>query len=56
MPILVGPATRFTSGYAEGQLVTQQRAVGDFRYVGLFKRVRGTPFAALDGRLRPAAA
>lgn len=24
------------------------RAVGDFRWVGFFKRVRGTPFATLD--------
>ena len=24
------------------------RAIGDFRYVGFFKRVRGTTFAALD--------
>lgn len=27
------------------------RVVGDFRYVGLFKRVRGTPFATWDGRV-----
>jgi hypothetical protein len=27
------------------------RAVGDFRYVGLFKRVRATPFARWDTRL-----
>lgn len=27
------------------------RAVGDFRYVGLFKRVRGTRFAHLDTRV-----
>jgi hypothetical protein len=27
------------------------RAVGDFRYVGVFKRVRGTPFARWDSRL-----
>ena len=27
------------------------RAVGDFRYVGLFKRQRGTRFAALDTRV-----
>ena len=27
------------------------RAVGDFRLVGFFKRVRGTPFAAWDTRL-----
>ena len=24
------------------------RAIGEFRYVGFFKRVRGTPFARLD--------
>lgn len=27
------------------------RAVGDFRYVGIFKRVRGTPFGRWDTRL-----
>lgn len=27
------------------------RAVGDFRFVGFFKRVRGTRFAALDTRV-----
>lgn len=27
------------------------RAVGDFRYVGLFRRVRGTAFARWDARL-----
>ena len=27
------------------------RTVGEFRYVGLFKRVRGTPFAKWDTRL-----
>lgn len=27
------------------------RAIGDFRYVGLFKRVRDTPFARWDTRL-----
>jgi hypothetical protein len=27
------------------------RTVGEFRYVGLFKRVRGTPFAQWDTRL-----
>jgi hypothetical protein len=27
------------------------RAVGDFRYVGFFKRVTGTPFARWDSRL-----
>jgi hypothetical protein len=32
-------------GLALGLLL---RAVGEFRYVGLFKRVRGTKFAVLD--------
>jgi len=27
------------------------RAIGDFRYVGLFKKVRGSPFARMDTRL-----
>lgn len=27
------------------------RTIGEFRYVGLFKRVRGTPFAQWDTRL-----
>ena len=27
------------------------RAIGDFRYVGFFKRVRGTAFARMDTRL-----
>ncbi len=27
------------------------RTVGEFRYVGLFRRVRGTPFARWDARL-----
>ena len=27
------------------------RGIGDFRYVGLFKRVRGTPFARMDSRI-----
>ena len=27
------------------------RTIGEFRYVGLFKRVRGTPFARWDTRL-----
>jgi hypothetical protein len=26
------------------------RAIGDFRYVGLFKQVRGSPFARMDTR------
>lgn len=31
--------------------VLAARVVGDFRYVGLFKRVRGTRFARLDTRI-----
>ena len=31
-------------------LVLLARAVGDFRYVGFFKRVRGSRFATLDSR------
>jgi hypothetical protein len=27
------------------------RCLGDFRYVGLFRRVRGTDFAAMDAKL-----
>lgn len=27
------------------------RAIGEFRYVGLFRRVKGTPFARWDSRL-----
>jgi hypothetical protein len=27
------------------------RTIGEFNYVGLFKRVRGTPFARMDDRL-----
>jgi Protein of unknown function (DUF3995) len=32
-------------------IVFVARAIGEFRYVGFFKRVRGTPFADLDTRL-----
>lgn len=31
-------------------LCLMARALGDFRYVGFFKRVRGTPFARADDR------
>ena len=31
-------------------VVLLARAVGDFRYVGFFKRVRGSRFATLDSR------
>jgi hypothetical protein len=32
-------------------VVLAARGVGDFRLVGLFKRVRGTRFARLDSRI-----
>ena len=35
----------FSYALAAGLLA---RAIGEFRYVGFFKRVRGTPFARLD--------
>jgi hypothetical protein len=47
----VGPRLAYTLGIWGVGLVLVARAVGDFRYVGLFKQVRGTPFAAMDDRL-----
>lgn len=45
----LGPVPRFaTRGLA---LVFASRAIGDFRYVGFFKRVRGTRFARFDTAL-----
>lgn len=35
-------------GTAGVAIVLVLRGIGDFRYVGLFKRYRGTPFARLD--------
>jgi hypothetical protein len=49
---LLGPMFRATTrgpSVALG-LVFLARAIGDFRYVGFFKRVRGSRFAALDTR------
>ena len=37
-------------GYIALMLVFGLRAIGDFRYVGLFKRVRNTTFARNDNR------
>ena len=44
----VGPGWLYAAGAWGLGLVFVARAVGDFRYVGLFKRVRGTPFAVRD--------
>jgi hypothetical protein len=44
----LGPRWLYVAGAWGLGAVMLARAVGDFRYVGLFKRVRGTPFAALD--------
>lgn len=47
------PAPQWLSQWSAGllALVFFVRAVGDFRLVGFFKRVRGTPFAIWDTRL-----
>jgi hypothetical protein len=37
-------------GAAGVAVVLLLRGIGDFRYVGLFKRVRGTPFGRMDSR------
>jgi len=47
----IGPRSLYTVGVWGLGAVLVARAVGDFRYVGAFKQVRGTPFAALDDRL-----
>ena len=47
----VGPRPLYTAGAWGLALVLLARVVGDFHHVGLFKRVRGTPFAAMDDRL-----
>jgi uncharacterized protein DUF3995 len=39
------------SGTAAVAIVFMVRAIGDRRYVGFFKRVRGTRFARLDTRI-----
>lgn len=40
-----------TAGSASVGVVLVARAIGDFRYVGFFKRVHGSRFAVLDTRL-----
>jgi hypothetical protein len=50
LPYLV-PAQVATLGSWTIALTFTARAVGEFRYVGLFKRVRGTRFARWDTRL-----
>ena len=47
----VGPAWLGTVGPAAVGIVLLARAVGDFRYVGFFKRIHGTGFAIMDTRL-----
>ena len=47
--VLPGVVTRW--GTAGAGVVFLLRAVGDFRLVGMFKRVRGTRFATLDDRV-----
>ncbi|MEM1118519.1 MAG: DUF3995 domain-containing protein [Bacteroidota bacterium] len=45
------PSTLVRLGIWTLAVVFLLRAIGDFRYVGLTKRVRGTPFAKADTRL-----
>jgi len=47
LPLPVGPGFLRVLGYAVA-LLFLARAIGDFRLVGCFKRVRGTRFATLD--------
>lgn len=47
LPTVVGPWLGLVGSAAVGGVLVL-RAVGDFRYVGFFKRVRGTTFATLD--------
>src|SRR4051812_16579618 len=47
--VAVGVSPRVLSGLCAGlALVLLLRAVGDFRYVGFFKSVRGSRFATMD--------
>ena len=46
-----GPIRLYRAGVWALGAAFALRAVGDFRYVGAFKRVRGTPFARRDTRL-----
>jgi hypothetical protein len=45
------PSTLVRVGALGVAVVLAARGVGDFRLVGLFKRVRGTQFARLDSRV-----
>jgi hypothetical protein len=45
----VGPPALYRWGAVAAGVAFALRAVGDFRYVGLFRRVRGTRFASWDG-------
>lgn len=47
----VGPVWAYRYGAWAIGTVFLLRTVGDFRYVGMFKRVRATRFAVLDTRL-----
>lgn len=47
----VGPALGYRWGAWALAAVFALRTVGEFRYVGLFKRERGTRFATLDTRV-----
>lgn len=49
LPLPVGPGPLTALGYAVA-LLFLARAIGDFRLVGFFKRLRGTRFATLDTR------
>ena len=44
----IGPAWAYRYGVSALGAVFLLRTVGEFRYVGVFKRVRGTPYAARD--------
>lgn len=50
LPVLVPPAIA-TLGTWIVAMTMVARAVGEFRYLGFFKRVRGTRFATWDTRL-----
>jgi len=47
----VGPAGLYRAGTWTLGAVLVLRVIGEFRYVGLFKRERGTRFAVLDTRV-----
>ena len=47
----VGPPALYRWGARAAGVAFALRVIGEFRYVGLFKRVRGTRFARWDGAL-----